>query len=125
MSRGHKRERQVRLHLEEQDWWVCRAAGSSYAAMVGTSGNASERLAVVTASARSLPALTYPIEDGIGSNVTCICPPSKSVSAGPMPRYGTWTRLIPAIIWNSSPATWPGLPLPCDAMLSLRGLALA
>src|SRR5215470_7257575 len=39
----------------------------------GTSGNASERIAVVTASARSLPALTCSIEDGIGSNVTCIC----------------------------------------------------
>lgn len=28
MSRGIARERQVRLALEEQDWWVCRAAGS-------------------------------------------------------------------------------------------------
>lgn len=28
MSRGHNRERQVRLQLESEDWWVCRAAGS-------------------------------------------------------------------------------------------------
>ena len=26
--RGHQRERQVRLHLEGEDYWVCRAAGS-------------------------------------------------------------------------------------------------
>jgi hypothetical protein len=31
--------------------------------MVGTSGNPSARVAAVTASARSLPALTYSIED--------------------------------------------------------------
>ena len=28
MSRGHQRERAVRLVLENEDWWVCRAAGS-------------------------------------------------------------------------------------------------
>ena len=33
---------------------------------VGTSGSASERVAVVTASARSLPALMYSIDEGIG-----------------------------------------------------------
>jgi Holliday junction resolvase len=26
--RGHNRERQVRDHLQSEDWWVCRAAGS-------------------------------------------------------------------------------------------------
>src|SRR2546425_525728 len=33
--------------------------------------------------------------------------------------------LIPAIILQSSPATWPGVPLPADAMFILPGLALA
>src|SRR5262244_1518354 len=33
--------------------------------------------------------------------------------------------LMPAIIVNSSPNTWPGVPMPPDAMLSLAGLALA
>lgn len=28
MSRGHQRERAVKLHLENDDWWVTRAAGS-------------------------------------------------------------------------------------------------
>lgn len=28
MSRGHDRERQVKALLIDQDWWVCRAAGS-------------------------------------------------------------------------------------------------
>lgn len=28
MSRGHNRERQVKLLLQDQDWWVTRAAGS-------------------------------------------------------------------------------------------------
>lgn len=27
-NRGHQRERQVRALLEQQDYWVCRAAGS-------------------------------------------------------------------------------------------------
>src|SRR6267154_5423186 len=45
----------------------------STSATVGKSGSASERVAVVTASARNLPDLTYSIADGIGSNVTCTC----------------------------------------------------
>jgi Holliday junction resolvase len=28
MSRGHDRERAVRRHLEDDDWWTSRAAGS-------------------------------------------------------------------------------------------------
>src|SRR5262249_5209739 len=34
-------------------------------------------------------------------------------------------HLDPAMILNSSPAMWPTVPVPADAMLSLRGLALA
>jgi len=78
-----------------------------------------------TASARSLPALTYSIEAGKGSKPTCTCPARRSISAGPLPRYGTWIMLVPVIIINSSPNRWGGLPVPGDAMLSLRGLALA
>jgi len=33
---------------------------------------------VVTAKARSVPALMYPIAAGNGVNTTCTCPPSKS-----------------------------------------------
>jgi len=89
------------------------------------SGSASERLVVVTASARSVPALMYPIAAGVDSNVTCTCPPIRLVSEGPAPRYGTCTMSTPAIILNSSPAMWGPVPVPGDAMLSLRGLALA
>src|SRR5262245_27907111 len=42
--------------------------------------------AVVTASARSLPALTCPTGTIIGGKNTCTWPASKSVSAGPPPR---------------------------------------
>ena len=53
---------------------------------VGTSGSASERVAVVTANARSLPALMCSIDAGMSMNMTCTCPPSRSVSAGAAPR---------------------------------------
>src|SRR5262245_45008083 len=42
------------------------------------SGSASERVAVVTASARSLPALMYSIDAGMVENMTCTCPPIRS-----------------------------------------------
>jgi hypothetical protein len=54
------------------------------------SGNSAERVAeVVTASARNLPALMYSIDDGMEPNISCTCPPIRSVSAGAIPRYGT------------------------------------
>src|SRR5262252_8468651 len=55
------------------------------------SGSTGERVAVVTASARSLPPLTYSIDEDMVANMTCTCPPSRSTSAGPAPRYGTCT----------------------------------
>src|SRR5262249_26467685 len=55
---------------------------------VGTSGSASERVAVATARARSLPALMYSIDEGMVANMTCTCPLRRSVRAGPPPRYG-------------------------------------
>src|SRR5215831_18761224 len=53
---------------------------------VETCGSASERVAVVTASARSLPVLTYSIDEDMLGNMTCTCPASRSGSAGPPPR---------------------------------------
>jgi hypothetical protein len=55
-------------------------------AIVGTPGSVSERVAVVTASARSLSALIYSIDATVPGNMTCTCPPSRSVNAGPPPR---------------------------------------
>src|SRR6516165_368736 len=71
----------------------------------GNIGSASDRVAVVTAKARSLPALMCSIDAAMSVNVTWICPPSRSVIAGPAPRYGTCVRLTPVIILNSSPVT--------------------
>jgi hypothetical protein len=57
--------------------------------MTGTCGSAGERVAVVTARARSLPALMYSIDDEMMANIASTCPPMRSVSAGAPPRYGT------------------------------------
>src|SRR5262249_45496026 len=40
----------------------------------------------VTAKGRSLPALICSMEEGMLSNMTCTCPPMRSVSAGGAPR---------------------------------------
>ena len=66
-----------------------RPASSS----VGTSGSADERLAVVTASARSLPALMCGSTGVIVSKDIVTWPPSRSVASGPLPLYGMWTQL--------------------------------
>ena len=51
---------------------------------VGSSGSSS-----VTARARSRPALIWSMEVDILSHIICTWPPSKSVSARVVPRYGT------------------------------------
>src|SRR5262249_28933452 len=56
------------------------------AATVGMSCSRSERVAAVTASARSLPALIYPIDEIVVGKKTCTCPASRSLNAGPPPR---------------------------------------
>src|SRR5262249_52739666 len=53
---------------------------------VGMFGSVSERVAVVTASARSLPVLIYSIDAAVVMKPTCTCPASRSTSAGPPPR---------------------------------------
>ena len=52
---------------------------------VGTSGSALERVAVVTASGRSLPALMCGSTGVMVSNDIRICLPSRSVAIGPLP----------------------------------------
>jgi hypothetical protein len=52
---------------------------------VGTSGSDEDRLAVVTASARSLPALMWGSTGVMVSNDIDTCPPSRSVVSGPLP----------------------------------------
>src|SRR5262245_35525725 len=54
--------------------------------MVGTSSIASERVAALTPSARSLPVLMCPTAEGMEIKLTCTCPAMRSLSAGPPPR---------------------------------------
>src|SRR5215472_19337719 len=65
------------------------------------------------------------VDDGVTSNITCAWPARRSVSAGVVPRYGTWIMSIPVMNLNSSPATCCTDPMPAEAMLTLPGLALA
>ena len=54
-------------------------------ASVGTSGRADERRPVLTASARSLPALMWGSTGVMVSKDRVTCPPSRSVVSGPLP----------------------------------------
>ncbi|MNT95462.1 hypothetical protein D3C72_2373440 [compost metagenome] len=73
----------------------------------------------------SLPLLISAIDDGRLSNITCMVPPARSVSAGPLPLYGKWTMKVRVCVLNNSPARWIEVPLPLEAMLILPGLARA
>jgi hypothetical protein len=59
--------------------------GNADSASVGNSGAVAERLAVVTASARSLPAFTCVMASEIFANISCAWPESRSVIAGGRP----------------------------------------
>jgi hypothetical protein len=59
--------------------------GNALSASVGNSGAIADRRAVVTANARSLPAFTCVITSEMLANITCDCPPSRSVTAGGPP----------------------------------------
>ena len=54
--------------------------------MVGISGNTGERLAPVTASARTLPSRIWGAAVLMASNMTSTLPPITSTIAGPAPR---------------------------------------
>ena len=49
----------------------------------------------------------------------------RSVTAGPLPLYGTCSMSTLAIEANSSPARWIEVPLPAEANVTLPGWALA
>ena len=59
--------------------------GSPASAMVGSSGSRFDRVRLVTPSARSVPAATLPCAAGIGANIIEMCPPRRSLIAGPVP----------------------------------------
>ena len=59
--------------------------GNPASSMVGTSGSEASRFELVTASARSAPALTCGRMEGVLSKKRSICPPRRSVIAGAEP----------------------------------------
>ena len=94
----------------------------SLQSLIGKSGIISIRFVVVTARGRSLPPLTYSIDEGIESNISRNCPLIRSIRAGPAPRYGTCTMLRPVSILMSSPETWPADPTHENLCAARRGL---
>ncbi|MNL24173.1 hypothetical protein D3C87_1455970 [compost metagenome] len=83
------------------------------------------RLAVVTPNKRILPLATCGNSAGRVSMTMSIWPPSKSVMAGPLPRYGTCMSRVPVTTWNSSPAMCCEVPGPAEPKVMVPGLLLA
>src|SRR5690606_23292066 len=77
-------------------------SGMQDSASVGISGAEGDRSDVVTPRARSLPACALGSTVGILSKIESTCPPSRSVMAGPLPRYGTCRILVPVCSLNNS-----------------------
>ena len=88
---------------------------------MGSCGCATERWALVTASAFSRPAATCGIVDTTLEAATEMRPPTRSVRIGGVPLYGTCTRRTPAVIASSATVMWPGLPLPDEPNSSSSG----
>ncbi|MNT70512.1 hypothetical protein D3C72_2089100 [compost metagenome] len=84
---------------------------------MGTSGSSGERSAPSTASGRNLPPSTCGKVDDRLSVIASTCPPITSFKAGPAPRYGTCSSLMPDSIMKFSMFTWPNEPTPGDAKL--------
>ncbi|MDT4873948.1 hypothetical protein FQZ97_1092200 [compost metagenome] len=90
---------------------------------VGTSGSSGERLALVMARARSLPALICGMAVLMFMKDDSTWLPSRSLITGPPPLYGTCTPLVPVCCQKSSAVRWSLLPLPEEAKVILPGLA--
>ena len=78
-------------------------ASREFDAIVGISGAAATRCALLTASARTLPLRTICSTEGTLLNAESTCPPTTSVMAGAMPRYGTCRILMPVSALIISP----------------------
>lgn len=86
--------------------------GTTDSASVGTSGRAPTRLSLVTARARSLPALMWPLASSTVMKDSCTWPASRSLMAGPPPRYGTCRMKVPVDSLNISAARCGPPPAP-------------
>ena len=83
--------------------------------MLGTSGNACDRILLVTASARSLPSLTWGTAGGNDVNAIGVCPASVEPTARPALLNGTCTRSRPSDRRKCSPMRCGGVPVPGEA----------
>ena len=92
--------------------WI---SGKPASAMVGTSGSAADRLAPVTASARSLLLVTSGTAGASAPNEIGVCPPRVEVIASPPPLNGTCTTSSFSVRRNSSPTRSGGVPVPGEA----------
>ena len=70
------------------------------------------RLSLPIASATSLPVFTCGSATWMGRNMASTWPPSRSVTACAVPRYGLCVRYTPAACLNSSIDMWCGVPTP-------------
>ncbi len=93
--------------------------------MVGTSGISGERFAVLTPSAFSLPDFMCGMAIGVPTKLTLTIPDIRSCCAGPLPLYGTWLSLMPAMYMKSSVTRCCALPLPELAKSILPGCFFA
>ena len=80
---------------------------------------------MVTANGRSFPALIYSIDDCMVSNITCTCPPMRSVSAGAVATIRDVNQIDAGHHFEQLAGNMLVAPLPADAILILPGLALA
>src|SRR5215212_1790655 len=93
--------------------------------MLGTSGRNGGREAVVTASARTVPAASCPTDSGPLLKDIGICPPRRSLMAGAPPLYGIPLMSNLARPFRSSPARCVEVPIPAWAKARLPGFERA
>ncbi|MNC92657.1 hypothetical protein D3C83_91220 [compost metagenome] len=72
--------------------------------MVGVSGSAGMRFALVTAIGLTRFALMRGIAEGIEAKPKVTSPPASAASAGPPPLNGTWIMSVPVMRFSTSPA---------------------
>src|SRR5215212_5051182 len=94
-------------------------------AMAGMSGAAGTRFKVPKPSARKAPLLTCGNSDTPLVKVACTSPEITSVIEGGVPRYGTWTILVPAATLNAAIAICAAPPTPAEEKFNWPGLAFA
>src|ERR1700691_1518123 len=105
---------------------VLGAAGSAFqvsdsqpftpdSSRVGMSGTAATRCLVATARILALPDLCSSSDVESSLNIRSPWLAIRSLRAGPVPLYGTWTSLVWVIDSNKAAVRCDVVPGPCDA----------